>query len=408
MGHILFAEIKLFKKFMTNAFLLIVLISVCIVVSCRKSEEGPDIQWEKTYGGEKQDLGNCVQQTTDGGYIIVGYTESFGAQFQDIYIIRTDANGNILWTKMYGGDRQEWGNSISQTTDGGYIVFGHTSSFGSGGGDFYLLRTDANGDTLWTKTYGGASSEFGTSAQPTFDGGYILTGMTSSYGAGGKDVWLVKTNANGDTSWTKTYGGANDEGSYSVQQTDDGGYIIGGYTKSYGSGREDIYAIKTDANGNVTWTKTYGGADQEWGSISQISDGGYIIRGWTNSFSSQDENNGDIYLVKADENGDTIWTAVFGGDSSEFSSDVTETFDGCFVVVGHTSSFGAGADDVYLIKVDTDGNLLWSKTYGGAAYDWGSSLQETSDGGYIITGHTYSFGEGSRDVYLIKTVPDVE
>ena len=256
----------------------------------------------KTYGGIGYDFSYSVQQTSDGGYIVAGATSSFGAGSGDIILIKTDANGNISWAKTYGRAGWDEARSVQQTSDGGYIVAGRTNSFGAGSYDIILIKTNANGNISWAKTYGGTDYEEASSVQQTSDGGYIVAGRTYSFGAGGYDIILIKMNANGNISWAKTYGGTDYEEASSVQQTSDGGYIVAGATSSFGAGGYDIILIKTDANGNISWAKTYGGTDwDEARSVQQISDGGYIVAGRTYSFSVGSD---DIFLIKTDANGD--------------------------------------------------------------------------------------------------------
>jgi len=254
--------------------------------------------WERIYGGSNKDRGEAVAQTTDGGYIIVGATRSFGAGADDVYLIKTNAYGDTLWTHTYGGSGGDWGYSVAQTKDGGYIIVGTTFSFGAGGPDIYLIKIDAYGDTLWTRTYGGKIVEFGYSVAQTKDGGYIIAGETWSFGAGAPDVYLIKTNAEGDTLWTRTYGG---DRAYSVAQTTDGGYIIVGETESIGAGKSDVYLVKTNSEGDILWTRTYGGSGGDRGySVAQTIDGGYIITGRTKSFGASKM---DVYLIKTDSLG---------------------------------------------------------------------------------------------------------
>ncbi|MEK0330908.1 MAG: hypothetical protein QQN49_06680, partial [Nitrosopumilus sp.] len=177
-----------------------------------------------------------------------------------LWCVPLKAEPDTLWTKTFGGSDREWGNSVEQTSDGGYIITGLTESYGTGSDDVWLIKTDALGNTLWTKTFGGSNSDYGSSVQQTSDGGYIITGYTLSYGAGSRDVWLIKTDSSGDTLWTKTFGGSSLDISSSVQQTSDGGYIITGYTGSYGAGYYDVWLIKTDSSGDTLWTKTFGGS----------------------------------------------------------------------------------------------------------------------------------------------------
>jgi len=354
--------------------------------------------WEQTYGGTDEDWGYSVQQTQDGGYIITGRTESFGNGEGDVYLIKTDGSGNEQWNQTFGGTSNDYGYSVQQTQDGGYIITGRTSSFGKVDYDVYLIKTDGSGNELWNKTFGGTSNDYGHSVQQTQDGGYIITGSTSSFGNFGYDVWLIKTDGSGNEQWNQTFGGTN---SYSVQQTQDGGYIITGSTQSFVGVDYDVYLIKTDGSGNELWTKTFGETSNDFGlSVQQTSDGGYIMTGPTRSFGN---GNNDFWLIKTDENGIEQWNQTFGGTDEDWSYSVQQTSDGGYIMTGSTRSFGNGITDVWLIKTDENGIEQWTKTFGGTDEDLGQSVQQTQDGGYIITGMTSSFGNGSLDVYVIKT-----
>ena len=210
--------------------------------------------WEQTYGGIDHDWGTSGKQTSDGGYIITGSTSSFGNGSNDVWLIKTDSQGDSIWTKTFGGTHQK-GKSVQQTTDGGYIICGTREDIPEIG-DVYLIKTDSQGDSIWTKTFGGVENDEGYSVQQTTDGGYIITGETNSFGNGESDVWLVKTDSQGDSLWTKTFGGNEQDGGSSVQQTIDGGYVIIGYTDDpfVNGGVEDLFVIKTDGNGNITST----------------------------------------------------------------------------------------------------------------------------------------------------------
>jgi ribosomal protein S11 len=249
----------------------------------------------------------------------------------------------------------------------------------------------------FAKTYGGTDYAF--SVQQTSDSGYIIAGTTRSFGAGNEDIILIKTDANGNIIWAKTYGGIDPDLAHSVQQTSDGGYILAGYTLSFGAGFYDAFLVKTDANGNIIWPKTYGGTYYDYAySVQQTSDGGYIVAGYTYSFSA-----GDILLIKTDANGNIIWAKTYGGTYWDEAYSVQQTSDGGYIVAGYTDSFGAGGSDIFLIKTDANGNVIWAKTYGGTYYDYAYSVQQISDGGYIVAGYTYSFGAGYYDIFLIKT-----
>jgi len=357
------------------------------------------VTFQRTYGGTGNDEGLSVQLTADGGYIIAGSTTSYGAGGGDVYLIKTNAAGDTQWTRAYGGSDYDAAYSVQQTLDSGYIIAGETWSF-SVAGDVYLIKTDANGDTLWTRTLGGASEGSGWSVQQTIDSGYIITGYVDTSGSGLSDVYLIKTNADGDTLWSKTYGGAEGDGGLSVQQTADSGYIIVGGTASFGAGNGDIYLIKTDGAGDTVWTMTYGGTGFDLGmSVQQTADGGYILAGATRSFGEGGE---DAYVIKTDANGDTLWTRTCGGTSDERANSVRQIPGGGYILAGRTASFGVGGD-VYLIMTSASGDTQWTRTFGGGENDGGNSVRQTADKGYVIGGSTRSYGAGGADVFLIKT-----
>jgi hypothetical protein len=368
----------------------------------------PELEWSKTFGGLGDDFSQSVQQTSDGGYIIAGSTNSStssnGTGGVDVWLIKTDSNGNRTWDKTFGGTSNDAGISVRQTSDGGYIVVGGTSSYGAGGWDVWLIETDTNGNKVWDKTFGGTSDDAGMSVQQTSDGGYIIVGYTSSYGAGSEDVWLIKTDSNGNKVWDKTFGGTSDDEGMSVRQTSDGGYIAVGATTSYGAGSPDVWLIRTDPNGNGVWEKTFGGTSPDVGmSVQQTSDGRYIVVGYTSSYGA---GSSDVWLIKTDSNGNRVWDRSFGGMSPDVGMSVQQTSDSGYVIAGFTMSYGAGSEDVWLIKTGSNGNKVWDKTFGGTSPDDGWSAQQTSDGGYVIAGFTMSYGDGGADVWLIKLGPE--
>lgn len=379
--------------------LIFFLASVILLFVNLAYTQAPETLWTRTYGGTDIDAGRSVQATIDGGYIITGETESFGAGGRDCYLIKTDSGGDTLWTRTYGGEDNDYGYSVSQTADGGYIIAGRTSSFGAGHFDFYLIRTDSNGDTLWTRAYGGSGFESASSILQTADGGYIVAGFTYSFGAGNSDVWLIKTNSSGDTLWSRTYGGINEDKGRSVQQTADGGYIIAGYT--YGClGGFDVYLIKTDASGDLLWTRAYGGNSNDSGhSAAQTTDGGYIIAGLTRSFGDGDY---DVYLVKTDGFGYLNWTMTYGGEGNDYGYSVSQTADGGYIIAGESNSFDEGEFCSYLIKSDPGGDTIWTETYSNTTLYGCSAIQQTIDGGYIVTGHATSPSDSSLDAWLMK------
>jgi uncharacterized delta-60 repeat protein len=335
--------------------LILALLSVSLVALF--TQYAYAVTFAKTYGGTSFDNAFSVRQTADGGYIVAGYTESFVAGDGDIFLIKTDANGNIIWAKTFGGTNWDEAFSVRQTSDGGYIVAGFTSSFNpSLGGDAFLIKTDANGNIIWAKTYGGTYYDNAYSVQQTSDGGYIVAGYAEFFSAGSYNIFLIKTNANGNIIWAKIYGGPYWEDAFSVQQTSDGGYIVAGRTNSFnGGGSYDIFLIKTDANGNIIWAKTYGGMNfDEAYSVQQTSDGGYIVAGYTRSFGA---GSADIFLIKTNANGNVQWAKTYGGTGDDRAYSVQQTSDGGYIVAGYTRSFGAGSDDIFLIKTNANGNI---------------------------------------------------
>ena len=348
-------------------------------------------RWEKTYGGAGWEEGNSVQQTSDGGYIVAGFTQPAGVF--DVFLIKTDSSGETLWTKAYSRSGEDQGLSVRQCFDGGYIIAGWCTDFRRCA---YLIKTDTSGDTIWTRTYYGGNFR---SVRQTLDSGFVAVGLTETLDES-LQVCLIKTDHLGDTLWTKAYGGIRQDFGTSVRQTQDGGYIIAGCTNSFGQGTYKFYLIKTNASGDTLWSRTFGGGRNYYAySVQQTSDGGYIIAGFADDVGGKH----DVFLIKTSSTGITLWQKAFGGLGYDEGYSVCQTSDGGYIIAGYTDSFGAGWWDVYLIKTNALGDTLWSRTYGGWDLDLGNSVQQTSDGGYIIAGWTWSFGAGNRDVYLIKT-----
>ena len=429
------------------------------------------LSWTKTLGGTGFDYGNSVQQTQDGGFIVVGSTGSFGAGNDDILLAKFTSTGTLSWTKTLGGGSNDLGYSVQQTQDGGYIVSGYTASFGAGGNDALLAKFTSTGTLSWAKTLGGTGSDYGYSVQQTSDGGYIVTGALTGFGVGGLDVLLSKFSLTGTLSWAKILGGSGSDIGYSIQKTQDGGFIVSGTTTSFGSVGNNILLAKLDSQGRVlncnamqsinptvtdisgsvtvtspsptvtspsptvsnwavsaigqtlgqnmpcqgetrtrtrslpipetpTFLTTLGGMGTEYAfSVQQTQDGGFILAGYTDSVGVGSQ---DILLTKFASNGTVSWTKTLGGVGGEQAFSIQKTQDGGFVVTGYTNSFGAGGEDGFVFKFLTDGTLSWAKTFGGPNTDMGYFVQQTQDGGFIVSGYTYSFGAGGADVILAK------
>jgi hypothetical protein len=365
--------------------------------------QAPDLVWTKTYGGVSEEWGHFVQQTSDFGYIIAGGTESYGAGSTDIYLIKTDYLGNTLWTKTYGGPNADIAYSVQQTNDGGYVIVGLTYSYGAGGSDVWLIKTNASGNVVWTKTYGGSNNEQGYSVKQTTDGGYIISGTDAYDFSPYDDVYIIKTNSSGDILWTTTWNrpdANNDDRGGEIQLTDDGGYIMVGHSYNYNGNGIKVTLLKLNSSGTIEWWKAHGiEQDQRGSSVLQTDDGGYIFSAYTGLA------NPDFWLVKTDSAGDILWTKRFGGPSDEYPGQIMcKTADGGYVIVGYTASFGSGGNDVWLVKTDQSGNEMWNLPIGSSGDDRGVSVQQSVDGGFIITGRTNSFGAGNYDVWLLKLI----
>jgi uncharacterized delta-60 repeat protein len=332
----------------------------------------PVTTWAKTYGALDPDIAYSIQQTSDGGFIVAGTTSSLGAGSGDFWILKLNSNGTVAWQKTYGGTDSDDPYSIQQTSDGGFIVAGTTGSFGAGSGDFWILKLNGDGTVAWQKTYGGTGYDDPYSIQQTSDGGYIVAGETTSFGTMNFDLWVLKLNAGGSVAWQKTYGGTSDGYPNSIQQTSDGGYIVAGRTASFGAGGLDIWVLKLNADGSIAWQKTYGGSDNDAAySIQQTSDGGYIVAGGFDSFGTGIL---DIWVLKLNADGSIAWQKTYGGSGFEFSPSIQQTSDGGYIVTGRTASFGAGGTDIWVLKLNADGSIAWQKTYGGTGLDYPADL----------------------------------
>jgi prepilin-type N-terminal cleavage/methylation domain-containing protein len=358
----------------------------------------------KAWGGSGVDYANEIIQTTDGGYAITGYTSSYGAGMNDGFLAKYDSLGALSWSKTWGGTNPDTATSLVQTTDGGYLVTGEQASYTAGVYNAFLAKYDSFGTLSWSKTWGGASNDHANSLVATTDGGYIIAGKTSSFGAGNYDAFLAKYDSSGTLSWNKTWGGAGIDVANMITQTSDGGYAMSGQTTSYGAGLNDAFLNKYDSSGTLSWSKTWGGAAADYSyALKQASDGGYVIAGATASYGA---GLNDAFLNKYDSSGTLSWSKTWGGAAADAAMGLTKTTDGGYVTTGYTASYGAGVNDAFLAKYDSSGTLSWSKTWGGVNDEYGYGPVQTSDGGYIVAGQTTSYGGGSADVFIIKYKAD--
>jgi hypothetical protein len=361
------------------------------------------VKFRNVLGNTGYDYGMSAQQTFDKGYIICGSTTSVGSGNTDIYVIKTDSLGKPVNERFFGGLNVDRGTCIKQTTDSGYVILGYTNDIGVGGYDICAIKTDGQFNIVWKKTYGGTDWDFGNSIEQTKDGGYIICGSTYSYGQGDEDYYLIKTDAKGDTLWTKTYGGNQRDEGKSAIQTSDGGYALTGYSLSLGDTLGDFYTVKTNATGDVLWTNTFGGAQLDLANdILEQSTGGFIVCGETKSFGS---GKSDGILVEISNTGISGRTSLFGDTDEDNLQSLTERIDGKIMFTGLTKSFGFtnGKGDLYFGIMNADWSYNMSTTFGSTGNETVGSVAPTADKGAIICGTTNGFRNLLEDIYLIKT-----
>lgn len=427
-----------------------------ILISFNSLAQTPNIQWQKTLGGTEYDGATCIQQTSDGGYIVAGNTVCNDGDVSgnhgenDVWVVKLNATGVIIWKKALGGTLSEYANSIQQTTDGGYIVAGNTqSNDGDVSGnhntgtvnfdDVWVVKLSATGAIVWQKTLGGTDHDIAKSIQQTLDGGYIVAGHTYSNDGDVSgnhsffyDCWIVKLSSIGEIIWQKALGGSNDDIASQIQQTLDGGYIIAGLTASNNGditqqqGITDCWIVKLNSIGEIIWQKTYGGTNQDSAtSIQQTLDGGYIVAG--NTYSNDGDVSGnhgdlDVWIIKLNNSGTIVWQKTFGGTGTDYANCIQQRLDGSYIVAGYTYSNDGDVsgnhttdnslNDYWVIKLNTQGELVWQKTLGGTDGDFASCIQQTSDNGYIIAGTTGSNdgnvtgNHGNGDYWVVKLSTD--
>ena len=375
----------------------------------------PGIEWEKTYGGELIDWGNCIQKTSDGGYIISGtnFRNAWSLWYSFFYLIKIDSDGNEEWSKTYGEyDSEHVAKSVQQTSDGGYIVAGFegvTFQY-----DAVVFKTDSEGNVAWSSNFGDPDRyDNAQSVQQTSDGGYIITGMTNSYDSDGTDALLIKLDSDGGEEWIKTLGGPGMDSGNCVRQTSDGGFIVVGESDSF-SDSGDVYLVKTDTSGNEEWNQTFGDAQWDGGyNVDITSDGGYIITGWHGN----EDYTSDVYLIKIDSSGNEEWSQLYGGSDYDEGYSVQQTSDGGYFITGLYTDPDNYDPDVYLIKTDSSGNEEWTQMIdNGDTEDVGNFGIETSENEFIIAGYTGFYMDEIMDVWIIKlgeanqapNAPDIE
>jgi hypothetical protein len=364
----------------------------------------PDTLWTRIYGRSGPDHAYATVQTVDNCYITAGMTFTANPICNyDVYLLKINNAGDTAWTKVIGRTYNDCAYSITTCFDGGYILTGYSETGSGGNEDVYLVKTDSSGDTMWTRTYGGSDDERGYCVTQTLDNGYIIVGdITENYR---EDILLIKTNAMGDTLWTKRYGTQYEDFGRCVLPTADSGYIVLGHTDvEYGCQCFAVWLLRMNQYGDTIWTRTYDreSYDDRSYELKQTSDGGYIIIG-TALVSG---NLWDMLVIKTDAYGDTLWKETYGGSYYDYGYSVTETYDGGYIIAGSTKPSSTADYDVHVRKLDHTGSTLWTKTYGGIENDEGLSVLQNADLNYLVTGYSESFGATNADAYLIMLGPD--
>jgi hypothetical protein len=356
--------------------------------------------WRATFGGPGFDVGNSVIETKEGGYALAGRTNSRGSGGYDGWLISTDSRGREIWNQTYGGPGDDEAMVVLETSDGGLIIAGGTDSQGMGNFDAWLIKTDSKGGEIWNRTFGGLGYDWAYSLQKTGDGGYVILGETESFGAGGKDAWLIRTDGEGDELWNRTYGGANDDGGRSAKGAADGGHIIAGFTESFGAGGSDLWLLKTDSEGAEVWNVTYGGSRDDVGeAVGQTPGGGYVVAGGASAPPDGKASAGDAWLIITDPDGKAVRGKIFSvGDSGkDIATAVQATADGGYIIGGWSSAGGLYS---WLLKTDGSGTKEWDITFGGSGREEGSSVLVAEDGGYVTCGWTVD--SGNADLVMVK------
>jgi hypothetical protein len=367
-------------------------------------------EWAVTYGGINDDRATSIQQTADGNYIVSGDTSSFGAGGIDFWVMRLDSSGDVLWEKSYGGAGGDYGATIQPLDAGGYVVCGRTESFGAGGGDIWALKLDENGDIVWEKTFGGSAADSVASIDEVSPGGgYVMAGRTESFGAGVKgDAWALGLDSDGNVEWQRKYGTVGGgEGAACIRQVGSGGFVGAGYTYSFGAGNGDFWVFNLSTGGGIIWEKTYGGTDIDRANdIQPTPGGGSIVVGDSYSFEVSGGAGYDVWVLKLDWLGNIEWQKAYGTAAWDYAHSVDVTWDGGYVVAGTTAPPGAtAARDAWVMKLDADGNIVSQNIFRGPDFlsnDALVSIDRALDGGFIVGGSTEFVGVGGGDLWLLK------
>ncbi|MDR0647870.1 MAG: InlB B-repeat-containing protein [Synergistaceae bacterium] len=438
-----------FFKPLLRFFAFIVIITAILALPWADADAAvspPGIQWQRSLGGSSYEVARSIQQTSDGGYVVAGISQSNDGDISgnhgsyDCWVAKLDAGGNIVWQKSLGGSNSDAAYAIQQTSDGGYIVAGISQSNDGdvsgnhGSNDYWVVKLDAGGNIVWQKSLGGSNGDIAYSIQQTSDGGYIVAGMSFSNNGditghhGIRDCWVVKLDTGGTIEWEKSLGGSGYDDAHSIQQTSDGGYIVAGISDSNDGdvtgnhGNWDYWIVKLNAGGTIVWQKSLGGSGNDLAyAIDQTGDGGYVIAGQSESTDGDvSGNHGDMdyWVVRLDASGNIQWQKSLGGSDNDQAHSIRQTSDGGYIVAGYSQSTDGdvsgnhGDTDYWVVKLDASGNTQWQKSLGGSDSEMTQSIQQTGDGGYIVAGSSNSIdgdvigNHGDHDYWIVKLYSD--
>lgn len=438
--------------------------NILICIGCSKTVEVVDasqvddvvflgeLDWIKSFGGTGEETAQAIIVTADGGYAVLGYSNSTDGDLEgkilpvnDYWLLKLDAIGNLQWSKTYGGSKDDIGQSLVQTQDGGYALTGYAMSDDGDGSnnegfhDNWIVKLDVLGNVEWEKSFGFSGHDHSYDILQTADNGLYFVGfldITSARADGNTEkegsltrhgvgeFWGTKIDSKGNLQWRGYFGGTNNDRAHAVVQADDGGFVMSGFTESddfdvnTSRGSYDFWVVKVDDKGNLVWKNSFGGSGIERAQdIANTADGGFVITG--NTFSNDvdiSKNNGesDIWLVKIDAAGELVWEKTFGGSQFDAAQSVSLSKDGGFIIVGNSKSIdkdvtnNVGENDIWLIKTDANGNMTWQKTFGGVGLDYGFDALETELGSIVLVGETASRdflnvqNKGNSDVVVMK------
>lgn len=361
-----------------------------------------------TFGGKNNDIGYSLSHTGDGGYLLAGSTRSFGEGSSDIYIVRLNKYGYFLWDKVYGGEHFDAVRSVIRVNDG-FVLAGDMWGSGHGRLDTYLMKIDNTGSKLWDRHFGTKDRDNGFKVKTCHDGGFLIIGYSrgfQSWGAG--DFFVIRTDDEGNEKWQNHYGENYDDYGMDILEDQDGSILMIGTSAGFYNDVQanymvhdaDILLIKTDKNGTEIWRKTFGGTGHDFGYAITKANDGYFLLGSTQSYGN---GSFDMLLIKTDSEGNEQWHKTFGGTDYEYGISMVKNNDGDLYLFGTTKSFGQnGSADYYLVKTDDEGNELWTLTIGGDDVDLGNSLIADEDNGCTVIGQSKSYGEGKFDMFIVK------